>query len=113
MRLLCVVVLAACSGTASAPAHPGPAGPDHEPPAPAPSPAPDRTAADCARLIDHAVALGTSEQPGDQRPTAEERTAIATELRTAWTPRCQQMTSNGYACALAVGTLAELDACGG
>jgi hypothetical protein len=113
MRLLCVVVLAACSGTASAPAQPRPPASGPGPRGEAPHPAPDRTDADCERLIAHAVALGSAEQPAQQQLTADERTALERDLRTAWLPRCSEMTSHGYECALSAHTLAELDACGG
>jgi hypothetical protein len=111
-----VVVLAACGSTASAPARPGP-GPGHSEPGPAAAnpdqPAPDRTAADCERLIAHAVTLGAAERPTDPPLTADERSAVERELRTTWAPRCTAMTTRGYECALSAHTLTELDACGG
>jgi len=75
-------------------------------------PSPDRTENQCDKLIAHAVALGAAERPADQKPTDDERTAMQNELRTSWSPKCKQLTSRGYECALAAHTLAELDACG-
>lgn len=73
----------------------------------------DRSDAQCDQLIAHALALGIAERPPDQKPTDDERTAIETDLRAAWSPRCKQLTTRGYDCAMAAHTLAELDACGG
>lgn len=108
-----MVVLAACSGTASAPARPSPPASGPGPRGEAPHPAPERKEADCDRLITHALDLGSAERPPEQQLTADERTALQHNLRTTWLPRCNAMTSHGYECALSAHTLAELDACGG
>jgi hypothetical protein len=67
----------------------------------------------CAKLVSHALALGTAERPADQKLTEDERTRIETQLRTDWAPKCKQMTSRDYDCALAASTLAAISACGG
>ena len=72
-----------------------------------------RTEAQCDKLIAHAVELGAAERPPEQTPSDAERTAMQTQLRTSWSPKCKPMTSRGYECALAAHTLAELAACGG
>lgn len=108
-----MVVLAACSGTASAPAQPRPPASGSGARGEVPHPAPDRTERDCERLIAHAIALGSAEQPAEQQLTADERTALERDLRTTWQPKCSEMTGHGYECALSAHTLAELDACGG
>jgi hypothetical protein len=67
----------------------------------------------CEKLLDHTLTLAVAERPADQKPTDEERTLIASQLRTDWVPKCKQMTDRGYDCALGAKTLAELDRCGG
>jgi hypothetical protein len=76
-------------------------------------PASSPKARDCDALIAHAVALGVAERPDDQKLTADERASMQAQLRTSFAPKCEQMTSRGYECALAAATLAELGACGG
>jgi len=68
---------------------------------------------DCDKLIDHAVTLAVDERPADQKLTEPERADIAKQLRASWTPKCEQMTSRGFDCALASHSLADLDRCGG
>jgi hypothetical protein len=118
-RLLCVIVLVACGGQPSAPAHPkqgpqasgvgpqqgvGPQAPDTKP-----------TAGDdrCDKLIDRVVTLAVAERPVDQKPTEDERAAIVSQLRGSWTGKCEGMTAKGYDCAVRAQNLAELDRCGG
>lgn len=107
-----MVLVVACSSKPSAPAHPS-----ATPPPPAQGSGgtavstPDRSEEQCDRLIAHVVALGAAERPPDQKPTDDERAAIQAQMRTAWSPQCQQLTSRGFDCALAARTLAELDAC--
>ena len=67
----------------------------------------------CDKLIDHLVTLAAAERPADQKPTDAERSNIATQLNSSWAPRCKQMTSSGYECALTASSLAALDRCGG
>lgn len=76
-------------------------------------PATPSNARDCDALIAHAVALGVAERPEDQKLTADERASMHAQLRTSFAPKCEQMTSRGYECALAAATLDELGACGG
>lgn len=122
-----MVALVACGGGTRAPAHPtatSTATPMATPRATRGSgarlaggelhaEAPARSDEQCDQLIAHALALGAAERPLDQKPTDAERVAIESELRAAWSPRCKQLTSRGYDCAMAAHTLAELDACGG
>jgi hypothetical protein len=68
---------------------------------------------DCDKLIAHTIDLAAAERPADQKPTADERASMQTQLRTTWEPKCKEMSSTGYDCALAAQTLAALDACGG
>jgi len=119
-----ILLAAACSGKPSAPAHPG-GGPqtsigpqtsdlgpqDHNQTSNGGKT--QQGVRDCDKLIAHAVELGVAERPDDQKANADERQTMNTQLRTAWTSKCQQLTSHGYECALAAHTLAELDACGG
>jgi hypothetical protein len=118
-RLLCVIVLAtACSSRPGAPAHPerkptagsGSAVATTDGTSDAP---PDDADARCARLVAHALALGDAERPADQKLTADERSKIEAQLRSDWAPKCQQMTSRDFECALAARTLAAISACGG
>jgi len=59
------------------------------------------------------VGLAVAERPADQKPTEDERANIVTQLRGSWSPKCKQMTSRGYDCAVAAHTLGELERCGG
>jgi hypothetical protein len=113
-----LVVLASCGGKTSAPAHPSGGS---QPPGATPRPgvAPETTDARptgpdrCDKLVDHVVTLAVAERPADQQPTADERTKIASQLRTSWAPKCEAMTNQGYDCAVAARTLVDLDRCGG
>jgi hypothetical protein len=67
----------------------------------------------CEKLIDRVVTLAVEERPVDQKLNDDERAKISTQLRTAWAPKCEAMTSKGYDCAVTAPTLAELDRCGG
>ena len=104
-----------CSGKPSAPAHPtgGSANGSSQSSGSATAVASGRSDEQCDKLIAHAVALGAAERPADQKPTDDERAAMQSQLRTSYAPKCKQMTSKGYDCALAAHTLAELEACGG
>jgi hypothetical protein len=106
-----VIVLAACSGRAGAPAHPEPK-PTGGSGSAATATTTGASDADCDKLITHAVDLGIAERPADQKPTADERTSLQAQLRQAWSAKCKQITSREYSCAIAAHTLAELDACG-
>ena len=111
-----MILLASCGGhSPGATAQPRPGGSGAAVAAGSASPAPpDQPAArDCDKLIAHAVELGAAERPNDQKPTADERASMQTQLRTSWEPKCRAMSSKGYDCALAAQTLAALDACGG
>ncbi len=111
-RLLCVLFVFACGGKTRAPAHPDTTKPPSAAGSGSAAPvAVDRSEEQCDRLIAHVVTLGAAERPADQKPTEDERTTIQAQMRTAWSPRCKQLTTGGYDCALAAHTLAELDAC--
>jgi hypothetical protein len=71
------------------------------------------TDAQCDKLITHALDLGAAERPAEQKPTDAERATHQAQLRSTWSPKCKQMTSRGYDCALAAHSLAELERCGG
>jgi hypothetical protein len=58
------------------------------------------------------VTLAVAERPNEQKPTDDERTQIAAQLRTTWSPKCQQLTSQSFDCALAAPDLGALAACG-
>ena len=120
-RLLCAVLLVACSGKPGAPAHPGGgsqttdrgsgSGAGSETQSDPPIVAREDTT--CDKLIDHVVTLAVAERPAEQKPTDAERSKLATDLRSSWTAKCKQMTKHGYDCVLAAGNLTALDRCGG
>jgi hypothetical protein len=59
------------------------------------------------------VTLAVAERPADQKPTEAERANIVKQLQPTWAPKCKEMTTKGYDCAVSAQTLAELDRCGG
>lgn len=97
-----MLVLVACSGRSSGPAHPD---------RPAEGATPSRSDTQCDKLIAHTLALAVAERPAEQKLTADERTAIEAQLRKTWLASCKQMTTTGYDCALAAHTLADVDTC--
>ena len=114
-----VLLAAACGQKPSAPAHPS--GPQASGPRPQdqnqnqnqnPRETSQVSGRDCDKLITHAVDLGIAERPDDQKPAAEERTNMQTQLRTTWEPKCKAMTAQAYECVLTAPTLAALDSCG-
>jgi len=112
-----VILLAACGGhTPGAPAQPRPGGSGSAVAAAgSASPArPDQPAPrDCDKLIVHTIDLAVAERPAEQKPTADERASMQSQLRTTWEAKCKDMSTQAYDCALAAQTLAALDACGG
>lgn len=102
----------ACSSTGGRPRPPGPGAPPDaavEPSSTAPS---ER---ECDDLIGHAIAIRIAEMrqtvPADQLPTEAEQAALRGELRASFLPACREGSREGYQCAMAARTLAELDAC--
>ena len=100
-----MLVLVACGGRSSAPAHP------ETPPRASKEGATSRSDQHCDKLIAHTLSLAVAERPAEQKLTPDERTNIEAQLRKTWRASCKQMTTTGYDCALAAQSLAEVDTC--
>jgi hypothetical protein len=113
-RLLAVVILVACGGRSSEPAHPVATGSGNPPRAggevATATPA-DRGDEQCDKLFAHALTLGIAERPADQKLTSDERANADAQLHKSWLTSCRQMTSREYDCAMRAATLAELEGC--
>jgi hypothetical protein len=93
---------------------PRPPGPGSAPDASLPAAAPP-TERECEALIGHAIALRVAELertlPPEQVPTEAEQAALEAELRGKFVADCRDGTRDGYDCAMAARTLAELAGC--
>jgi hypothetical protein len=110
VRSLVWLVFAACGGatTPTSPPH-HPAGSDQLPPT-----ASGPSERECDELIGHAVALGIDEhatRPADRRPTDADRDTVRASLGADFAPECRKLSREGYRCAIAARTLADLGAC--
>lgn len=126
MRLLCVIAVSAttacgpgATGGGAQPPRPSNARPQTSDLGPQPGVRPQASeqqsvAEDrCNKLIDHVVTLAIAERPAEQKISDDERTKIASQLRTSWRTKCDAITEPGYRCAIDAPTLAALDRCGG
>jgi hypothetical protein len=94
-----VIALAACP-SAGTPTHPQPGRDAGVVAESAP------TEAECDALFDHAIALQA--EPSD---SADERTKLRADLRTAQLPQCRAMARASFACAMTATTLDAFTAC--
>ena len=103
MRLLAILMVAACGG-GPAPAHPTPVPADAALPV---EPAP--TEAECDTLLDHTIELEVAIE--DAKPTPDERHKIRSGIHDEFMHGCRAMTHELYACALAAPTMPTFTAC--
>jgi len=114
MRCIALLVVVACSSRSGDSTHPHGSGRTG-----AGSAAANTGAApseqECATLVTHAVTIGVAEQrqqlPPDQHPSEAELQRLVAELRTQFETACQRGSRDGYRCAIASKTLAELATC--
>ena len=110
-RITLAFVIACSSGTGARTRSPR----GEPPPDAAIAPATSPTEAECEALFAHAIALEIAEQrrtlPPEQVPTEAEQTALRDELRSGFLAECRAGSREGYECAMAATTTAELGAC--
>ncbi len=107
-----MVVLAACSGRAPAPARPDPPVGSGSGAGSAQPIATAVTEADCLAMIDHALAIDIQDRPADQRPSADELDKLRTQLHTSMLPNCLEQSREVVGCIRAAATRAAISACG-
>jgi len=107
------LLFAACGGGHAAPARPAPAPLRHDAGVAAVGQPP--SAAECDRLIAHAVDLGMAEQRAhrtpERVPTEEQLAKVRAQLHDGYAAACHALTREALACAMAATTLDTLAAC--
>jgi hypothetical protein len=109
---LSLLVVAACSSTATPPTRPtDPTGSGSSRPIATVADAP--TERECEQLVAHAVALGAAERTGrppDQHSTEADQDHVRTRLR-PFIDECRALPRDSYRCAIAATAISELAAC--
>ena len=99
------LLVIACGGGRTPPAHPAPENPDA---GAAADGAPSE--AECDALLDHTIALAVDQRP-EPKPSQDDRLKLRVQLRDQMMQPCRAMARTVYRCAIDAATIAALTAC--